>query len=107
MKDGKFKYFSTNNTRRYVDVLNDMVSQYNNTKHSSIKMTPVKMSNPENIQSSYMNLYGDIVHDKSLKPKPNFAVGDQIHITKTDVFCKGYLPHWTEEFFTVSVTLTQ
>jgi hypothetical protein len=26
MKDRMFKYFTANNTRRYVDVLNDMVS---------------------------------------------------------------------------------
>jgi hypothetical protein len=50
-----------------------------------------------------MNLYGDIVHDNSPKPKPKFAVGDKIRITrKKDVFRKGYLPRWTEELFTVS-----
>jgi hypothetical protein len=50
-----------------------------------------------------MNLYGDIVHDNSPKPKPKFAVGDKICITvKKDVFCKGYLPCWTEELFTIS-----
>jgi hypothetical protein len=49
MKNRMFKYFTANNTRRYVDVLNDMVSQYNNTKHSAIKMTPVNVSNPENL----------------------------------------------------------
>jgi hypothetical protein len=64
------QYFTANNTRRYVDVLNDMVSQYNNTKHSAIKMTPVNASNPENLYRTYMNLYGDIVHDNSPKPKP-------------------------------------
>jgi uncharacterized protein YybS (DUF2232 family) len=48
MKDRMFKYFTANNTLRYVDVLDDMVTQYNNTKHSSIKMTPVQASNPEN-----------------------------------------------------------
>jgi hypothetical protein len=42
-KDRMFKYFTVNNTLRYVDVLNDMVSQYNNTKHSSIKMTPINV----------------------------------------------------------------
>jgi hypothetical protein len=46
MKNRMFKYFTASNTRRYVDVLNDMVSQYNNTKQSSIKMTPVDASNP-------------------------------------------------------------
>jgi transposase InsO family protein len=48
-KDRMFKYFTANNTLRYVDVLDDMVTQYNNTKHSSIKMTPVQASTPENL----------------------------------------------------------
>jgi hypothetical protein len=87
MKNRMFKYFTANNTRRYVDVLNDMVSHYNNTEHSAIKMTPVNASNPENLYRTYMNLYGDIVHDNSPRPKPKFKVGDKIRITvKKDVF---------------------
>ena len=35
-----FKYLSANNTRKFVDVLDLLVDQYNNTIHSSIKMTP-------------------------------------------------------------------
>jgi hypothetical protein len=81
MKQRMFKYFTANDTRRYFDVLNDMVSEYNNTKHSAIKMTPVNSSNPENLNRTYLNLYGDIVHDKSPKPMPKFAVGDKIRIT--------------------------
>jgi hypothetical protein len=50
-----------------------------------------------------MNLYGNIVHYNSPKPKPKFKVRDKIRIkVKKDVFCNGYLPHWTEELFTVS-----
>ena len=36
MKEKMFKYFSANSTRRYIDVLDELVEQYNNTKHSSI-----------------------------------------------------------------------
>ena len=38
------KYLSANNTRKYVDVLDLLVDQYNNTIHSSIKMTPKEAS---------------------------------------------------------------
>jgi hypothetical protein len=103
MKDRMFKYFTANNTLRYLDVLDDMVTQYNNTKRSSIEMTPVQASNPENLYRTYMNLYGDIVRDNSPRPKAKFAVGDKIRITvKKDVFLKGCIPSWTEELFTVS-----
>ena len=43
-----FKYFSANNTRKYDDVLDLLVDQYNNTIHSSIKMSPVEASREVN-----------------------------------------------------------
>ena len=42
MKEKIFKYFTANNTNKYIDVLDDFVARYNNTRHSSIKMTPVE-----------------------------------------------------------------
>ena len=42
-----FRYFSANNTK-YVDVLQLLVDQYNNTIHSSIKMSPKEASGKEN-----------------------------------------------------------
>ncbi|XP_065640418.1 uncharacterized protein LOC136073016 [Hydra vulgaris] len=42
IKEKMFNYFSANSTRKYIDVLDEMVNKYNNTKHSSIKMTPVE-----------------------------------------------------------------
>ena len=34
IKEQMFKYFSANNTRKYIDVLDLLVDQYNNTIHS-------------------------------------------------------------------------
>ena len=48
MKEKMFKYFSANSTNVYIDVLPDLVKEYNNTRHSSIKMTPVQASKKEN-----------------------------------------------------------
>ena len=48
IKEKIFKYFSANNTRKYVDVLDLLVDQYNNTIHSSIKMSPKEASRKEN-----------------------------------------------------------
>ena len=42
-----FKYFTTNNTRKFVGVLDSLVDQYNNAIHSSIKMTPKEASRKE------------------------------------------------------------
>ena len=57
LKNKIFKYFSANNTRKYIHVLDLLVDQYNNTIHSSIKMTPVEASREVNENKVYRNLY--------------------------------------------------
>ena len=42
------KYFSANNTRKFLDVHDLVVDQYNNTIHSSIQMTKKEASRKEN-----------------------------------------------------------
>ena len=56
IKEKLFKYFSANNTRKYVDVLDLLVDQYNNTIHSSIKITPKEASRKEN-EIKYGEIY--------------------------------------------------
>ena len=48
MKEKMWKYFTDNNTYVYIDILPDLVKDYNNTKHSSIKMTLVEASEKKN-----------------------------------------------------------
>ena len=48
IKEKMFKYFSANNTRKYVDVHDLLIDQYNNTIHSSIIMSPKEASRKEN-----------------------------------------------------------
>ena len=48
MKEKMFKYFSANSTRRYIDILDGLVEQYNYSKHSSIGMTPKEASEKKN-----------------------------------------------------------
>ena len=50
-----FKYFSANNARKFVDVLDLLVDQYNNTIRSSIKMTPKEASRKENQNKVWRN----------------------------------------------------
>ena len=44
LKNKMYKYFTANNTYKYVDVLPDFIKEYNNHKHSTIKMTPTEAS---------------------------------------------------------------
>jgi len=57
MKEKMFKFFTAKNTNKYIGVLDDFVERYNNTRHSSIKMTPVEASKKENEVRIYRNLY--------------------------------------------------
>ena len=68
-----FKYFTANNTRRYVDVLDEMVKKYNNTRHSSIKMAPVEASKQKNEKLVWANSHGS---EPATKMTFKFAVGE-------------------------------
>ena len=100
MKEKMWKYFSAKSTNVYIDVLSNLVKQYNNTRHSSIKMTPVKASKKENELRVWRYLYPEHLEIHDIKPK--FSVGDKVRISKTkNTFEKGYTTRWTEEIFTI------
>ena len=96
-----WKYFTANSTNIYINVLSDLVKKYNNTRHSSIKMTPVKASKKENKLIVWRNLYPDRLEIRDINPK--FSVGDKVRISKKKkTFEKGYTTRWTEEIFTIT-----
>ena len=102
MKEKMYKYFSANNTRKYIDVLDKMVKSYNETIHSSTKMTPVEASKEKNENKVWLNLYSIPKPGKD----PKFSVGDKVRITKKkETFEKGYTPRWTEEVFSIDEVL--
>ena len=74
MKEKMWKYFSANSTNVYINVLPDLIREYNNTRHSSIKMTPEKASRKENKLRVRRNLYPNHLEIYDIKPK--FSVGD-------------------------------
>ena len=105
MKNRMWKMFTANNNTVYWDKLDKLVDNYNNTKHSSVKMTPNEASQKENEENVFVNLYGDLIYWKPKKPK--CAIGDKVRILKYKrrVFDKGYTPNWTEEVFIVDKIL--
>ena len=71
---------------QYLEILSKILKQYNNTKHSSTKMTPIEASkkkNQGNQGTVYFNLYGDM---DPLSWKPKFNVGDK----DSECFLKSY-----------------
>ena len=101
MKERMWKYFTDNNTNHYVDILPDLVGDYNNTWHSSIKMTPVEASKKKNELTVWRNLYPNRLN--IIKINPKFSIGDKVRIIKKKkTFEKGYTTRWTEEIFTIT-----
>ena len=76
IKNRTWKMFTANNNTVYWDKLDKLVDDYNNTKHSSIKMTPNEASEKENEEKVFVNLYGDLIYWKLKKPK--FSIGDKV-----------------------------
>ena len=84
-----------------MNVLPNLVKEYNNTRHSSIKMTPTKASKKENELTVWRNLYPEHLEIQDINPK--FSVGDRVRISKKKkTFEKGYTTRWKEEIFTVA-----
>ena len=80
MKNKMWKMFSANNNTIYWDKLDKLVDDYNNRKHSSIKMSPTEASKKGNEKQVFVNLYEDQIF---LKPgKPKFSIGDRVRISK-------------------------
>ena len=74
----------------YIDKLDHIVNEYNNTYHRTIKMKPVDVKD---------NTYIDFkkgVNDKD----PKFKVGDHVRISKyKNIIAKRYTPNCSEKFF--------
>ena len=75
----------------YYDVLDDVVNEYNNTKHNTIKMKPKDVKNDNKR-----------VHiDEHNKKGARYNVGNRIRIS---IFAKGCTPNWSKDIFIVNKT---
>ena len=100
LKSRMWKYFTANETRKWIDVVQNLVDDYNNTPHRTIRMTPIEASKLENSSSVWYNMYGAYLAEKY--GTPCYKVGQTVRLHKRKaVFDKGYLPNYTEEFFKI------
>lgn len=97
LKDRMWRYFTRNNTYKYIDVLQDFLHGYNNSKHRTIGIEPSKVNhtNEEQILSQVFKI------SKHTAPH-KFKVGDKVRISKVKgTFEKGYLPNFSQETFII------
>ena len=91
-------YLSDRCTVRWVDVIQDLVDAYNNSRHLSIGMLPADVQKKDE-NRLWVRLFGD--GDIHLKPQIPQGAMVRASSHKT-IFDKGYMPNWTKEHFTVS-----
>ena len=76
----------------YIDKLDDIVDEYHNTYHTTIKMKPVDVK-----ENAYIDFKKE-ANDRG----PKFKVAAQVRISKyKNIFAKGYTPNWSDEVFVV------
>ena len=77
----------------YIDKLDDIVKEYNNTYHKTIKMKPINIKD-----NTYINFKKEFDNKG-----PKFKVGDYVRISKyNNIFAKRYMPNQSEEVFIIS-----
>ena len=82
LKTKIYKYMTSVSKNEYVDKLDDIVDEYNNTCHRTIKMKPVDVKG-----NTYIDFEKE-VNDKD----PKFKVGDHVRISKyKNIFSMGYI----------------
>ena len=88
IKNKTYKYMTSITKNVYIDKLDDIVHEYNNTYHGTIKMKP---------NNTYID-FGKEVNDND----PKFQVGNHVRISKyKNIFAKCYTPNWSEEVFVI------
>ena len=93
LKNKLYKHMTATGKNVYYDVLDDIVNEYNNTKHSTIKMKP------KHVKDGNKSVYIDEHNEKSAA----FNVGDRVRISKfKNIFAKGYTPNWSREIFIIN-----
>ena len=91
-KNEIYKHMTAISKTVYFDVLNDIVDEYNNTYHKTIKMTPIDVTDDSFAE----------YNEESNEKDPKFKIGDHVRISKyKNIFAKGYAPNWSYEIFVV------
>lgn len=92
------RYFTESGTTRWLNVLDNIVNNYNNTFNRSIGMTPNNVS-LENADQVRQRLYGKA----NVKPDCKLKLNDLVRIPlEKNLFSKGYERSWTIHTYLIS-----
>lgn len=100
LKNKMWRLFSLNGSYKWLQILQKIIDDYNNTKHRTIKMKPNDVNNRN--EQDLLNTVYNQKYNISEKIKAKFKIGDFVRLSKhKKVFEKGYTPNWTTELFKV------
>ena len=92
LKNKIYKYMTSVSKNVYIDKLDDIVNEYSNTFHRTIKMKSADVKH-----STYIDPSKEINNDD-----PKFEIGDIVRISKyKSIFENVYVPNWSEEVFVI------
>lgn len=98
LKEQMWRQFSLQGSYKWVNILKNLVHDYNHRKHRTIKLAPVDVTkkNEKQLLKRVYTQTPKIIH------QTKFRVGDFVRVSKfKTVFDKGYTPNWTTEIFKV------
>ena len=96
LKNKIHKHMTSISKNVCIDKLDNIVDEYNNTYHASIKMKPVDVKD-----NTYIDFEKEVI-DKD----PKFTVGDYVRISKyKNIFAKEYMPNWSEVLLLVKLKI--
>ena len=98
LKNKMWVQFSVQDSYKWLDILPELVTAYNNRKHRTIGMKPkdVNTANEKAVLEKF-------TPHELRKKKAKFNVGDKIRVSKVkQLFEKGYTANWSTEIFTIS-----
>ena len=103
LKERMCHRFTAENTRNWVEMLDDLVSKYNNRYHETIKMRPIDASKKENESEVWGNLFRDPERDdEQAKKSHKFKIGDTVRISRIKgIFEHVFLPNWSEQIYRI------
>jgi hypothetical protein len=100
LKTRMWEYFTQTQTRKWYDILKSLVRNYNESKHSKIKMSPTEASKHQIIKVKKVEK--PISDTNIINRKHKFDLDDKVRIARQKgTFEKGYLPNWSQEIFTI------
>ena len=99
IKTRLWRWFQHSKEKRWIDVLDSFVSNYNSTPHSSIGVAPNDVTK-ENRDKIYKRLFPD----QGIIIECKHKVGDlvRIKIDKELFRDKGYTQNWSEEIYVIT-----